>query len=99
MGGLGVSSATLLALPALWPQLLMRVIFYDDFLGNIRRCFVYEEKWLSVTNEQECPIDGNGTHKNWTQPVYVKTARDLISRMDNKRSNVFNAHQGIFETQ
>ena len=35
-----------------------------------------------------------GGRYNWTQPVYVKTAQDLISRMDDKRSKVFNAHQG-----
>ena len=55
------------------------------------------EKWLSLTNEQESPLDG--TQKNGTQPVYVKTAQDLISRMDDKRSKVFNAHQGKFGSQ
>ena len=39
------------------------------------------------------------SQKNWTQPVYVKTAQDLISRMDDKRSKVFNAHQGKFGSQ
>ena len=43
------------------------------------------ENLLSLTNEQESPFDG--TQKNWTQPVYVKTARNLISRMDDKRSS------------
>ena len=37
--------------------------------------------------------------KNWTQPVFVKTAQDLISKMHDKRSNVFNAHQGKFGSQ
>ena len=55
------------------------------------------EKWLSLTNEQESPLDG--AQKNWTQPVFVKTAQELISRMDDKRSNVFNAHQGKFGSQ
>ena len=55
------------------------------------------EKWLSLTNEQESPLDG--TKKNWTQRVFVKTAQDLLSGMDDKRSNVFNAHQGKFEFQ
>ena len=52
---------------------------------------------MSLTNEQECPLDG--TQKNWTQPVYVKTAQDLISKMDDKRSKVFNLHQGKFGSQ
>ena len=55
------------------------------------------EKWLSLTNEQESPLDG--TQKNWTQPVFVKTAQDLISRMDDKRLKVFNAHQGKLGSQ
>ena len=33
------------------------------------------------------------------EPVNVKTAFDLISRMDDKRSNVFKAHQGKFVSQ
>ena len=37
--------------------------------------------------------------ENWTQPVFVKTARGLISRMDDKRSKVFNAHQVKFGSQ
>ena len=52
---------------------------------------------LSLTIEQESPLDG--TQKNWTQPVFVKTAQDLISRIDDKRSKVFNAHQGKFLSQ
>ena len=47
--------------------------------------------------EQESPLDG--TQKYWTQPVYVKNAQGLISRMDDKRSNVFTAHQGKFGSQ
>ena len=52
---------------------------------------------MSLTNEQESPLDG--TQKNWTQPVYVKTAQDLISRMDDNCSKVFIAHQGKFGSQ
>ena len=56
------------------------------------------EKWLSSANEQENPLDGN--QKNWTQPVFVETAQELISRMNDKRSIVFNAHQGkLFGSQ
>ena len=84
MGGLGVSSTSLLALPAF----LVSAFGASDFLSFTKAL----EKWLSLTNEQESPLDG--TQKNWTQPVYVKTAQDLISRMNDKRSKVFNAHQG-----
>ena len=100
MGGLGVSSASLLALPAF----LASAFGVTDFLTtNFSETFKDVsltkalEKWLSLTNEQESPPDA--TQKNWTQPVYVKTAQDLISRLDDKRSKVFDAHQGKFGSQ
>ena len=52
---------------------------------------------VEFDKEQESPLDG--TQKKMTQTVYVKTAQDLISRMDDKRSKVFNAHQGKFGSQ
>ena len=52
---------------------------------------------MSLTNEHESHLDG--TQKNWTQPVFVKTAQELISRMDDKRSKVVNDHQGNFGSQ
>ena len=55
------------------------------------------EKWLSLTNEQESPLVG--TPKKWTHPVYVKTAKELISRIDDKCSKAFNAHQGKFGSE
>ena len=100
IGGLGVSSASLLALPTF----LVSAFGASDFLTtvlsgtfedvSITKAF---EKWLSWTNEQESPRDG--TQKNWTLPVFVKTAKELISRMDDKRSKIFNAHQGKFGFQ
>ena len=80
MGGLGVSSASLLALPAFLASAFgacdfLTTIFSETFTKAL-------EKWLSSTNEEESPLDG--TQKNWTQPVFVKTAQDLISRMDDK---------------
>ena len=47
-----------------------------------------------LTNQREGPLDG--TQTSWTQPAYVKTAQDLISRLDGIRSNVFTAHQNQF---
>ena len=41
----------------------------------------------------------DGTQKNRTQPVFVKTAQDLISRIDDKRSKDINAHQSKFGSQ
>ena len=37
--------------------------------------------------------------QNWTQPVFVKTSQDSTSRIDDKRSKVFNAHQGKIRSQ
>ena len=55
------------------------------------------ERWLSLTIEQVGPLDR--TQKKWTQPVYFKTAQDLISRLDDKHSKDFNAHQATFVCQ
>ena len=100
MGGLGVSSALLLALSAF----LASAFRANDFLTMIFAETFEDvsftkalEKWLSLANGQEKPLDG--THKKWTQPVYVKTAQDLISRMDDTRFKVFKAHQGKFGSQ
>ena len=100
MGGLGVLSASLLALPAL----LVSAIGASDFLTTIFSETFEDvsftkalEKRLSFPNEQENPL--YGTQKNWTQPVFVKTTQELISRMHDKRSNVVNAHQGKFVSQ
>ena len=100
MGGFGVSSASLLALPAFLASAFGASDFHTTFFletfedVSFTKAF---EKWLSLTNEQESPLDG--TQKNWTQPVYVRTAQDLISRMDDKRSEIFNAHQDNFGSQ
>ena len=98
--GLGFSSASLLALPAF----LASAFGASDFLTTIFSEKFEDvsfskalEKWLSLANDQESPLDG--TQKNWTQPVFVKTTQDFISRMEDKRSKVFNAHQGKFGSQ
>ena len=100
MGGLGVSSASLLALPGF----LASAFCASDFLTTVFSETFEDisftktlEKCLNLTNEQESPLDG--TQKNWTQPVFVKTAQGLISSMDDKRSKVFNAHQVKFGSQ
>ena len=100
MCSLGVSSASILALP----DFLASAFGASDFLTTIfSETFVDVsftkalEKWSSLMNEQESPLDG--TQRNWTQPVFVRTAQELISRMDDKRSKVFNAHQGKFGSQ
>ena len=101
MGGLGVSSASLLALPAFLASAFgasdfLRTIF-SETLEDVSFTKSLEER-LSLTNEQESPLDG--IQKKWTQLVFVKTAHELNSRMDDKRSKNFNAHQGkLFGSQ
>ena len=50
---------------------------------------------MSLTNEQKSPLDA--TQKKLAQ--LVKTAQDLISRMNDKRSKVFKGHHGKFGSQ
>ena len=78
MGVLGVSSASLLKLPgflasAFGASDFLRTIFSETFEDDSFTKAL--EKWLSLTNEQERPLDG--TQKNWIQPVYDKAAQDL----------------------
>ena len=100
MGGFGVSSASILALPASLTSAFgasdsLATIFSETFEDvSFTKAL---EKWLSLTIEQESPLDG--AQKNWTQPVYVRTAQDLIFRMDDKCLKVFTAHQGKFGSQ
>ena len=78
MGGLAISSALLLALPAILAPAFgasnfLTTIFSETFDDvSFTKAL---EKWLSLTNEKESPLDG--TQKNWTQSVQVKTAQDL----------------------
>ena len=99
MGGLGVSSASLLALPAFLASAFgasdfLTMIFSETF-ENVSFTKALK-KWLSLTNRKVLSME---LREKLTQPVYVKTAQDLISRMDAKRSKVFNAHQGNFVSQ
>ena len=96
MGDLGVSFASFLALPGFLASAYGASDFVTTIFSEIFEDVSFTkalEKWLNLTNEQESSLEG--TQKNWTQSVYVKTAQDLISRMDDKRSKVFNAQGKI----
>ena len=97
---LGVPSASIIAFPAF----LATAFGASDFLTTIFSETFEDvsftkalEKWLRSANEQERLLDG--TQKNWPQPVFVKTAPELISKMNDKHSKVFNAHQGKIGSQ
>ena len=97
IGGLGDSSRSLLALPDFWASVFgasdfLTTIVSDKFEAvSLTKAL---EKCLSSTNKHENPFDG--TQSNWTQPVDVKTAQDL---MDDKRSKIFTALRGKFGSQ
>ena len=100
MGGLGVSSASFLALHALLASTFGANDFLKMFFSETLEDVLFTKalkKQLSFTNEQKKTPRWNP--KKWTQPIYVKTTPDLISIMDDKRPNVFNAHQGKFGSQ
>ena len=88
MGGLGVSSASLFALPvflasAFGASDFVTTIFSETFEDvSFTKAL---EKWFRLTNEKKSPLDGS--QKNWTQPVFVETAQKLIPRIDDKRSS------------
>ena len=90
MCGLGVSSASLVELH----DFLASAFDASDSLTTISTETFADvsfkkalEKWLSLTIEREIPL--RGTKEFRTQLVNVKTSQDLISRMDDKRSEVF----------
>ena len=70
MGCLGVSSASLLALLAILASAFgasayLSTIFSETFAdASFTKAL---EKWLSLTKEQESPLDG--TQKQWKKPT------------------------------
>ena len=67
MGGLGVSSASILALPgflasAFGASDFLTTMFSETFEGVLFTKAL--EKWLSLTNEQESPLDGTKNGHN-----------------------------------
>ena len=64
MDGLWVSAASLLALPAFWPQLFGASDFLTTIFSESFEDVSFTKalgKWLRLTNEQESPLDE--THK------------------------------------
>ena len=92
MGGLVVSAASLLTLAGF----LASAIDANDFLTTIYS-ETFEnvsftkalEKWLSLTNEQESPLDG--TLKNWTQTPTSKpdATKQVKKRVEKNTSKKF----------
>ena len=83
LGGLKMSSASLLALPvflisAFGAPDFLETIFPETFeLFSLTRQL---GKWLVVTNEPEAPIED--TQRTWTQPVFQRNAQNLKPKKD-----------------
>ena len=100
MGGLGVSSASLLALPAFLASAFGACDFLTTIFSETFEDVSFTkalEKWLSLTNDRK--VLSMEPRKIGHNLSLVKTVKDLISRMDDKRSKIFNAHQGKFGSQ
>ena len=94
MGGLGVSSASILPLSAFCPQLLVWVIFSRRFSRKPPKVFRPQKHlrngWIWRMNKKVLSME---LGKFWTQPVVVKMTQGLLSRMDDKRLKTLNAQQ------
>ena len=94
MGSLGVSSALLLALPAVLTTAFGASDFRDDYLTNFRRCFVHKN-----ASEMAHFDEWTGKFILWKpekrDPNYLRQKSPrMTSRTDDKRSEVLNTHQG-----
>ena len=98
-GGLEVSSALLLELPAFLDPFLMRVTFSRPLSRKPSKIF-----WSLKRLRNGCVCRMNRMSpqwnpENWTQPVYANTAQGLISWTDDKCSKLFTAHKVKFGSQ
>ena len=97
MCGLGVSSASLLALPVFLASAFAASDFLTTIFSDTFKDLSFTKALeVSLTNEQESPVDGL---KNIGHNLSTSKPQDLLSRMDDKRSKVFNAHQGKLGSQ
>ena len=63
-------------------------------------CFIYKSAWEMVEFDEWTGKSSRWNPENWTQPVCQnRFVKEMISRMDDKRSKVFNALQGTFGSQ
>ena len=92
MGSLGVSSASLLALPAFLGSAFGASDFLTSFSEAFEDCSITKvlEKGLSLTNDQESRLAGTPEKLD---PTCLRQNRP---RVDDNCSKVFNAHQDKF---
>ena len=76
----------------------MRVAFSRRFARKHSKIVRLQKRLRNgLTNEQKSPLDE--TQKYLTQPLYVKTAQDSTSKMNDNCSKILNFQQGNLESQ
>ena len=99
-GGLGVSSARLLALPAFLTSAVGAKNALSEIFGLEHVDGTYDDalkRWFDLGKIVMAPK--NEIQKNWTEPIFDSEIADLISRLEPTDVKRFNAFQDRFGSQ
>ena len=99
-GGLGVSSARLLALPAFLASAVGAKDALSEIFGLEHVDGTYDDalkQWFDLGKIEMVPE--NAIQKNWTEPVFDSEIADLILRLEPTNVKRFNAFQNRFGSQ
>ena len=99
-GGLGVSSARLLALPASLASAVGEKDALSEIFGLEHVDGTYDDalkRWFEIGKIEMAPE--NEIQKNWTEPTFDSEIVDLILRLDSTNVKRFNAFQDRFGSQ
>ena len=99
-GGLGVSSARLLALPTFLASALGAKNVLSDIFGLEHVDGTYDvalKRWFELGKNEMAPE--NEIQKNWKEPIFDSDIADLILRLEPTDVKRFNAFQDRFGSQ
>ena len=99
-GGLGVSSARLLALPAFLASAVGAKDALSEIFGLEHVDGTYDDalkRWFDLGKIEMAPE--NEIQKNWTEPIFDSEIADLILRLEPTDVKRFNAFQDRFGSQ
>ena len=99
-GGLGVSSARLLALPAFLASAVGAKDALSEIFGLEHVDGIYDDalkRWFDLGKIEMAPE--NKIQKNWTEPIFDSEIADLILRLEPTDIKRFNAFQDRFGSQ
>ena len=99
-GGLGVSSARLLALPAFLASAVGAKDALSEIFGLEHVDGTYDDalkRWFDLGKIEMAPE--NGIQKNWTEPIFDSEIADLILRLEPTDVKRLNAFQDRFGSQ